>query len=149
MRFRCGKRPVFTRTWRSHQLQFRSLMTGAKSWAKSLGSRNCVFGDDFVPPKKNGVSEVVVSNLVCLFIPIWGRWTQFDSHFSNGLKPSTSFCFFGRAAWCWVLGFHWFVKIKIYINSRTTAARIRVSSENGSENHSPVDNAMASSTSLS
>ena len=24
-----------------------------------------------------------------MFIPIWGRWTHFDSYFSNGLKPPT------------------------------------------------------------
>ena len=140
---------VDARKWRHQQQLQLSPMTGAKSWAKSLGFWKLGNGDDFVPQKKwcFGGSGF---KYVCLFIPKIGEDEfQFDSHFSNGLKPPTSFCFFGRAAWCWVLGFHWFVKIKIYINSRTTAARSRVSSENGSENHSPFDNAMASSTSLS
>ena len=30
--------------------------------------------------------------IFCLFsLENWGRWTQFDSYFSNGLKPPTSF----------------------------------------------------------
>ena len=30
---------------------------------------------------------------ILMFIPIWGRWTHFDSYFSKGLKPPT------RTAW--------------------------------------------------
>ena len=43
-----------------------------------------------------------------IFIPIWGRWTHFDSYFSNGLKPPTrphlrfAKLFFGY--WkCWLM----------------------------------------------
>ena len=34
------------------------------------------------------------SNIFGSFIPIWGRWTHFDSYFSKGLKPPTrlGFC---------------------------------------------------------
>ena len=40
-----------------------------------------------LPPKKNWV---LVSNIFLFSPPIWGRWTHFDSYFSNGLvQPPT------------------------------------------------------------
>ena len=34
---------------------------------------------------------LVVSNIVYFHPENWGRWTQFDSYFSNGLKPPASY----------------------------------------------------------
>ena len=56
------------------------------------GGGGCCFvkaGSEFMNSSLGGGN----SHILLMSIPTWGRWTQFDSHFFDGLKPPTSLFF--------------------------------------------------------